>query len=81
MLNANGPGFENLCAGDSVQFLLPVETSRGLVRAERTARVLPLLVFADHVVVAYGACGHVVDTSNFVRRVRRGRISIQKEVP
>jgi hypothetical protein len=38
----------------------------------KTASVLPLLVFADHVQVKYGPCGYTVDASNFVRLVRRG---------
>jgi hypothetical protein len=82
MLNANGPGFENLCAGDSVRFVAQTGIGlRGPEYTERTARVLPLLVFTDHVQVAYGPHGHTVNASNFVRRVRRGRRAIQLELP
>ncbi len=66
MLNANGPGFAGLYAGDIVEFRVPSD-------APRTASVLPLLVFADHVQVKYGSFGHTVDASNFVRLVRRGK--------
>jgi hypothetical protein len=68
MLNANGPGFRNLYSGDSVQFRGP-----GTESTLRTARVLPLLVFEDHVQVDYGACGYTVNAYNFVRLVRRGK--------
>jgi hypothetical protein len=44
------------------------------------ARVLTLLVFADHVQVAYGHFGTTVNADNFVRRVRRGRRAIQLEL-
>ena len=71
MLNANGPGFAGLYAGDVVQF---IDTSaRWALSTVRTASVLPLLVFADHVQVKYGPFGHAVDASNFVRLVRRGK--------
>ena len=55
--------FKNLNAGDSVRF-----TYRD---GERTAPVLRMLTFPDHVVVKFGSCGHVVDAHNFVRVVRR----------
>jgi hypothetical protein len=65
MLNVNGPGFEGLYAGDTVRFI-----GRGELR---NARVLPLLVFADHVQVAFGPHGYTVDECNFLRLVRRGK--------
>lgn len=82
MFNVNGPGFQGLYSGDSVEFRTgAMGTAREDVRlvATRTARILPLLVFADHVQVAYGPCGYTVDASNFVRLVRRGRRHIQAD--
>jgi hypothetical protein len=70
MLNANGPGFAGLYAGDTVQFFVRGTFEKRTLHA---ASVLPLLVFADHVQVRYGACGYTVDASNFVRLVRRGK--------
>ena len=70
MINANGPGFAGLYAGDVVEF----NVERGDANDRYvTATVLPLLVFTDHVQVRYGACGYTVDASNFVRLVRRGK--------
>jgi hypothetical protein len=57
--------FQDLNAGDVVAFIY-----RGDVC---TAPVLPYLTFPSHVVVRFTPCGHVVDASNFVRRVRRAR--------
>jgi len=78
MINANGPGFAGLYAGDVVEFSVwrevgaIVHPSRR--REERhTAAVLPLLVFPDHVNVRFTPHGYVVNASNFVRLVRRGR--------
>jgi hypothetical protein len=65
MFNVNGPGFAGLYAGDTIAFWTNYRMY--------TATVLPLLVFADHVQVRYGACGYTVDASNFVRLVRRGK--------
>jgi hypothetical protein len=69
MLNANGPGFAGLYAGDVVEY--HGRRSNGFGRCRAT--VLPLLVFADHVQVRYGNFGYTVDASNFVRLVRRGK--------
>lgn len=70
----NGPGFKGLYAGDVVSFIEWRGTSHGAQESfERTAAVLPLLVFADHVQVRYGPCGYTVDDRNFVRLVRRGK--------
>ena len=79
MLYVNGPGFAGLYAGDSVEFLVSLGAARNPVRTNKTARVIPLLVFADHVQVSYGPNGHTVDASNFVRLVRRGRRHIQAD--
>ena len=77
MINANGPGFAGLYAGDVVEFTVPAVRSRGgmqhLVPMLKRAGVLPLLVFADHVQVKHTPHGYTVDASNFVRLVRRGR--------
>lgn len=75
MLNANGPGFAGLYAGDVVRFY--ADPARGAscrttLRTE-TATVLKLLVFADHVQVNATSFGYTVDASNFVRLVRRGK--------
>lgn len=56
-------GYKDLKPGDSVRFKYRDE--------EHSAAVLPMLVFDDHVVVRFGACGHVVDDSNFIRIIRR----------
>lgn len=70
----NGPGFRNLYSGDSVEFLVRLGGhGKNTMRTTRTARVLPLLVFPDHVQVNYGTCGYTVNASNFVRLVRRGK--------
>ncbi len=50
-------------SGDVVRF-----RSRNMTR---TASVVGPLIFDDHVVVRFGACGTVVDASNFVAFVRR----------
>ncbi len=70
MLNANGPGFAGLYAGDTVLFKVG---AKGREYSDFTAAVLPLLVFTDHVQVKYGPCGHTVNADNFVRLVRRGK--------
>jgi len=75
MINANGPGFEGLYAGDTVRFSI---TIRGRTW-EGNAPVLPLLVFDDHVQVRYGSFGYTVDASNFVRLVRRGKRHIEAD--
>lgn len=72
MLNANGPGFRGLYAGDSIEFVAPVSNGNGIRRTIK-ARVLQLLVFSDHVQVDYGTCGYTVSADNFVRLVRRGK--------
>jgi|GEM_PF-3214195 len=69
----NGPGFAGLYAGDVVEF------APACGRDTRTASVLPLLVFADHVQVRYGACGYTVNAANFVRLVRRGKRHMQAD--
>jgi hypothetical protein len=69
MLNANGPGFKGLYAGDTVRYRLLGPDGW----EERNARVLDLLVFDDHVQVAHAWCGFTVDARNYVRLVRRGR--------
>jgi hypothetical protein len=76
MLNANGPGFAGLYAGDVVEFRTgAIGTAREDLRlvAVRRAGVLPLLVFTNHVCVRYGSCGYPVNASNFIRLVRRGK--------
>ena len=73
MFAPNGPGFRNLYAGDTVEFLANYDAKANAFRETRTARVLQLLIFADHVQVAYGPCGYTVDATNFVRLVRRGK--------
>ena len=79
MLNANGPGFAGLYAGDVVEFTVPiVRTRRGMqhfLYAIERAAVQPLLVFADHVVIVRKGAkgGYTVNASNFVRLVRRGK--------
>jgi len=74
MLNANGPGFAGLYAGDVVEFRV---RNLGMPRPDATltlrAAVLPLLVFPDHVQVKYTSFGYTVNASNFVRLVRRGK--------
>lgn len=74
MLNANGPGFAGLYAGDTVHFIdprpRPAFTGVGYI----SARVLPLLVFADHVLVKYGRTTSVVSADNFIRLARRGKL-------
>lgn len=67
--------FQNLQAGDVVRFLVPT-VGRNSPPAVRTASVLRYLTFDRHVVVNYGACGYVVDVTNFVRIVRSARGSI-----
>jgi hypothetical protein len=57
--------FQNLNPGDSVRFRYR--------DTEKTAPVLRMLTFPDHVVVKFGPCGHVVDSNNFIRVVRRKR--------
>ena len=61
----HGATFQDLHAGDVVRFRWR--------ETERTAAVLPLLVFDDHVIVRLGPCGYMVNAVNFVRLVRRGR--------
>lgn len=73
MLNANGPGFSGLYAGDSVEFRTAGGPGIPGGVITRTARVLQLLVFHDHVQVDFGSCGYTVNESNFVRLVRRGK--------
>jgi len=86
MINANGPGFAGLYAGDVVEFTVATIAEREigavwhpsrrrtvLGTATRRAAVLPLLVFQDHVQVKYTSCGYTVNASNFVRLVRRGK--------
>lgn len=70
MLNANGPGFAGLYAGDSVLFRV---YGQGKAFVIRCAPVLPLLVFSDHVQVRRSNFGYTVDASNFVRLARRGK--------
>jgi len=72
MLNANGPGFQGLYAGDSVEFF----TSHHKIAR---ASVLPLLVFADHVQVKFTPCGYTVNADNFIRLVRRGKRHIEAD--
>lgn len=62
---ATGNAFKGLQGGDVVRF-----TYRG---ATRTAAVIPMLRFADHVVVRFTSCGHVVDADNFLAIVRRAK--------
>lgn len=57
--------YKNLNPGDSVRFKYR--------DGEKSAPVLRMLTFDDHVVVKFGSCGHVVDDNNFVRIVRRAR--------
>lgn len=71
MLNANGPGFAGLYAGDTVRF---VSNQYGIGGdREVNATVLPYLVFEDHVQVKHTPFGFGVDARNFVRLVRRGK--------
>jgi len=77
MLNANGPGFAGLYAGDVVEF---VSNQYGIGGDRKVrAAVLPLLVFADHVQVRHTPFGFTVDASNFVRLVRRGKRHIEAD--
>lgn len=73
MLNVNGPGFAGLYAGDVVRFYVTDGRGNGASLGVRTARVLNLLVFADHVQVNYAPCGYTVDARNFCELVRRGK--------
>ena len=57
--------YQNLNAGDSVRFRYRED--------EKTAPVIRMLTFDNHVVVKFGPCGHVVDDQNFIRVVRRKR--------
>lgn len=66
-MGLNGPGFKGLSAGDLVEFRTAGRPGDGVLR---TARVLKLLVFADHVVVNHTSCGWVVNAQNYVRTVR-----------
>ena len=77
MINANGPGFEGLYAGDTVEFTVP--KYHAMCGGKKRAAVLPLLVFDDHVQVRYGSFGYTVDASNFVRLVRRGKRHIEAD--
>jgi hypothetical protein len=72
MLNINGPGFAGLCANDTVEF----RTRNGVTQA----RVLPLLVFADHVQVRLTSFGYTVDATNFMRLVRRGKRHLEADL-
>jgi hypothetical protein len=60
--------FKNLQRGDKVRFLV-YANGRFSPPVERVARVNPLLIFPDHVVVNYGTFGTVVDDRNFVRKM------------
>jgi hypothetical protein len=78
MLNANGPGFAGLYAGDVVEFW----HLRGAPHAKlHRAGVPGYLVFERHVQVRHGPYGYTVDAANFVRLVRRGKrhIAADKE--
>lgn len=55
--------YRDLQAGDSVRFRYR--------DTEKTAPVLRMLAFENHVVVRFGPCGWVVDDQNFIRVVRR----------
>jgi len=79
MLNANGPGFAGLYAGDVVEFMTVVGGGVIPEFTKRRAAVLPLLVFPDHVQVKYTSFGYTVDASNFVRLVRRGKRHISAD--
>jgi hypothetical protein len=74
MLNVNGPGFAGLFAGDIVEW-----QPRQWEQTHR-CKVLPMLVFADHVQVRFGSFGATVDSSNFVRLVRRGKRHIAADL-
>lgn len=67
--------FQNLVAGDVVRFTVPTIGGPRDAFQYRTASVIRMLTFPHHVVVNYGACGHVVDARNFVRVVRSARDS------
>jgi hypothetical protein len=54
--------FYNIRKGNTVVF-------RDRLGAEQKAKVIPLLIFPNHVVVSYGNNGTVVNESNFVRVV------------
>ena len=62
--------FENLKGGQRVRFWLRSGTGpKGAESKQRVAKVQPLLVFADHVVVNLGGkygTPAVVDASNFI---------------
>lgn len=60
--------FQNIKPGDRVRFLLR-PTGRGYTEAF-TAKVNPLLIFPDHVVVNHGNNGTVVDSRNFIKVIR-----------
>lgn len=65
MAIATGRTFKGLHGGDVVRF-----EYRGALRA---AAVIGALCFADHVVVRFTSCGHVVDSENFRGKVRSAR--------
>ena len=56
--------FKNIRAGDRVKFL---DYAGGNTFVERIARVNPLLIFPDHVVVNHG--GRVVNSSNYISHI------------
>lgn len=71
-----GSTFKGIIAGDRVKFRVCNGRSikNGKVvqdYAVRTAKVNPLLLFEDHVVVYHGTFGQVVDSDNYLGHVSR----------
>ncbi len=70
--------FKNIQAGDRITFFCPngitIQHGVGSVQqySKKTAKVNPLLIFEDHVVVNWGNNGAVVDEENFIKAVRKG---------
>jgi len=61
--------FKDIKAGDKITF--NSYAGRGLKGPEykrKTAKVNPLLIFENHVVVNYGTFGQVVDQGNFIKK-------------
>lgn len=61
----------HVSAGDKVEYWGREGLPHGAKPEKRWAKVLPHLVFDDHVMVARGSFGNYVDDSNFIRVVRR----------
>lgn len=65
--------FQGIKAGDVVEFqrYFGLSLSKGRDVSVYQAKVNPLLIFEDHVVVNYGNNGSVVNASNFIRVMPR----------